>query len=418
MRSSFVQFLLLAGSLNPLPLAAQSVTIPAGVPLRVQVDHRYRVHAGTRIQGHLIAPVDHIDHTVLPANTIVSGVILGMKRDPHQSRVRAFLDGQFKAPAIPSVRFDSIRIPGGAAVPIQTVATERDATVVTMSAGKKSGLRAQAHAIVAERKRQALETLHHPNLGDRLERWIYGQLPWSPPTIWSGTEYDAELSASVTLPDLQTEPLPDAIVQATPIGLIEARLLTPLSSATDRRGAPVTAVLTAPLLTPDGKQVIFPEGARLTGLVTLARPARWFARNGTMRFTFRSIAREGAPPTIVHGQLAAAESAPGAHVKLSDEGEAKSSSGPGKYLAPLALGAMATSAFDADATSNPIHSGVDSNGFGFAARVAVMTSANAALLHTFAVYAVSKSVYFRWIARGHEVEFPKNTRVQILLNAR
>ncbi|MDE2466055.1 MAG: hypothetical protein KGO02_20410, partial [Alphaproteobacteria bacterium] len=85
---------------------------------------------------------------------------------------------------------------------------------------------------------------------------------------------------------------------------------------------------------------------------------------------------------------------------------------------PLALSVLATSAFDGDATSNPVHSGVDSNGFGFAARVAVMSSANAVLLHTFAVYAASKSIYFRWIARGHQIDFPKDTRVQILLNAR
>jgi hypothetical protein len=202
-----------------------------------------------------------------------------------------------------------------------------------------------------------------------------------------------------------------------PTGIIEARLLTPLSSATDRHGADVTAVLTRPLLTPDGKQVLFPEGAKMTGLITLARPARWFARNGQLRFTFRSIERGGAR-TVIHGQLAAAETRPGANVKLSEEGAARSSSGPGKYLAPMALGVMATSAFDGDATSNPLHSGVDSNGFGFAARVLVMASANATLLHTFAVFAVSKSIYYRWIARGHQIEFPKDTRIQILLNPR
>jgi hypothetical protein len=122
--------------------------------------------------------------------------------------------------------------------------------------------------------------------------------------------------------------------------------------------------------------------------------------------------------SAIHGQLAAAETSSGANVKINDEGTARSSSGPGKYLVRMALGVMATSAFDGDATSNPVHSGVDSNGFGFAARVLVMSSANAVLLHTFAVYAVSKSIYFRWVARGHQIDFPKDTRVQILLNAR
>lgn len=406
--------LVLAAGLAPLSLAAQTATIPAGVPLRVQIDHRYRVHAGARIEGHLIAPVYLIDHAVLPLNTCVSGTILGMQRDPKQSRVRALLDGQFTPPAVPVVRFDLLRLPGGGTLPIQTAVTERDTTVVTMSAGTKPGLR----AIVEARKREAIGTLHHPNLGDRLEKWIYAQLPWSPPTIWTGSEYDAELTVPVTVPGPQSAPLPEATLHGTPTGVIEARLLTPLNSATDRHGAAVTAVLTHQLLTPDGMQVLFPEGAKMTGFITLARPARWFARNGRLRFIFGSIERQDAVPAVIHGQLAAVETSPGAHIKLNEEGTAKSSSGPGKYLAPIALGVLATSAFDGDATSNPIHSGVDSNGIGFAARILVMSSANVILLHTFAVYAVSKSIYFRWIARGHEIDFPKNTRLLILLNAR
>lgn len=408
----------IAACLAPLSLAAQSVTIPSGVPLRVQVDHRYRVRAGTVIEGHLIEPVDRIDHVVLPVNTRVTGTILGMRRDPQHSRFRALLDGQFRPPSMAAVRFDSLRLPGGATLPIQTAVTQRDATVVTMSAHEKSGLRAQARDIVKARKREALAVLHHPDLGDRIEKWVYAQLPWSPPTIWTGTEYDAELTSPVTIPGPQPAPLPEAAQHGTPTGVIEARLLTPLNSATARHGAPVTAILTRPLLTPDGKQLLFPEGARITGLVTVVRRARWFGRNGKMRFTFRRIEREDAAPSVIHGQLAATEASPGSHVKLSEEGTAEPSAGPGKYLAPMALGIMAASAFDSDATSNPIHSGVDSNGFGFAARVLVMGSANAVLLHTFAVYAVSKSICFRWIARGHEIDFPKDTRVQILLNPR
>jgi hypothetical protein len=401
-----------------LPLAAQT-TIPAGVPLRVQVDHRYRVRAGRHMEGHLIAPIYSVDHKVIPANTRVTGTILGMRPEPQASRTRALLDGQFTPPAVPAVEFNSLILPGGATIPIQTAATERDATVVTMRAGKnKPGLRQQAREIVAERKREAIDTLHHPNLGDRALQWIYAQLPWSPPTIWSGTQYDADLTEPITIPGPVPAPLPQAQIHGIPTGLVEARLTTPLDSATDRHGEPVTAVLTRPLLTPDGKQVLFPQGAEMQGLVTLAQPARWFARNGRLRFTFRNLSVPGAAPTQVHGQLAAAETSTKEKVKITDEGTADSSSGPGKYLAPMALGVMAASAFDGDATSNPAHSGVDSNGFGFAARVLVMTSANATLLHSFAVFALAKSVYYRWIARGHEVRFPRNTRIEILLNER
>lgn len=409
---------ILLSSFAALPISAQSVTIPVGVPLRIQIDHRYRVHSGTHIEGHLIAPIDHIDHVVIPANTRVSGMILGMHRVSEPSRTRALLDGQFTPPAVAAVRFDSLVLPNGVTLPIQTAVTERDAEFVTMSASGKSGLRAEARAVIRAQKHAALETLHHPHLGDRVQKWVYAQLPWSPATIWSGTQYDAELTAPLTVPGPQPAPLPQAAIQGSPTGLLDARLLTPLSSATNHRGTSVTAVVTRPLLTADGKQVVYPEGTAMTGIVTVSRRARWFARNGQLRFTFQSIAREGAAPAVIHGQLAGAEASPDAHMKVSVEGTAKSSPGPGKYVAPLALGVMATSAFDGDATSNPVHSGVDSNGFGFAARILVMSSANATLLHSFAVFAVSKSIYYRWIARGHEVVFPKDTRVEVLLNAR
>lgn len=220
-----VEAIFLAVGLVPVPVVAQCVVISAGIPFRVQIDHRYRVHTGTRVEGHLIAPVYHIDRVVLPVNTRTSGTILGMRHTSEVSRTRPLLDGQFTPPAVPAIRFDSLRLPSGATVPFQTAVTERDAEIVTMSAGKMPGLRAEARAAIEERKRQAIETLHHPNLGDRIERWIYAQLPWSPPTIWTGTEYDAELTKSVEIPSPQSAPLPEATVHGMPTGLVFARLL-------------------------------------------------------------------------------------------------------------------------------------------------------------------------------------------------
>ena len=70
-------------------------------------------------------------------------------------------------------------------------------------------------------------------------------------------------------------------------GVIEARLTQDLSSATTKQGETVDAVLTKPLLDDTKKQVILPEGTHLEGVILQAKPARWFARNGKLRFTFR-----------------------------------------------------------------------------------------------------------------------------------
>src|SRR5882672_3407901 len=139
-----------------------------------------------------------------------------------------------------------------------------------------------------------------------------------------------------------------------PTGTLEARLTLALDSASAKDGAPVNAVLTKPLLDPARQEVILAEGAQLTGSVLQAKPARWFARNGKLRFTFHQIeqqpgmAAQAAPsqpsneiepqsqPTIqasprqqsapqlvsrpIHGQMTAAEAAPGQDVSVDAEG--------------------------------------------------------------------------------------------------
>lgn len=413
--AAFALILLVAMS---TPVSAQTSTIAAGVPLRIQVDHRYRVRPGTRIEGHLIAPIYSVDHTVLPVNTRVSGVIAGTHPAPRKDRMRSMVDGNFLPAAIPEIRFDSLHLPDGTMAKIETLVVQRDATVVKMSVSEKhSSLTEMARQEIENRKREALDTFHHPDVGDRIEKWAYAQLPWSPAMIWTGTQYDAELTAPAELPGTAPTTLPQAELHGTPTGVVEARLTVDLDSAKDKHGASVTAVLTRPLLTPDGKQVLFPEGAKMEGLVTLVRPARWFARNGRLRFTFRNIEAPGGTASTVHGQLAGAEASGTTKLKITEEGTATTSSGPGKYLAPMALGVLTAASYGDDA-ANPGNSAVISNGFGFAARVTAMVSANAAVGRGFAYFALSKSIYSRWIARGREVRFPKDTQIEILLNER
>lgn len=415
-----MKLLLLAALLPGVAAPAQVAQIPAGVPLRIQVDHRYRVRTGEQIEGRLIAPIYLLDHQVLPVNTRISGVIRGKIRLPMVSKTQALLDGDFAPPVAPDVVFDAIELPGQKPVSMTTLVVQRDATLVRMRApGKRPSLIARTKTQIAERKHEAIESVHHPNLGDRLQRWVYDQLPWHPMMIWTGTEYDARLTAPVDIRETHPfSPLPLADLHgATPTGVIEARLTTELTSATARKGQPVTAVLTKPLLTPDGKDLVIPEGSQMDGVVTQAQPARWFGRNGKLRFTFRRVEMSRNYAPAIHGNLSAAETASRDHVKITDEGTAQATSGPKKYLAPLALGMMAADTYGSDA-SHQVNGGVLSNGFGFAARVAAMAAANAAVARGFAFYALSKSVYYRWIGRGHDIDFPQDTRLQITLNRR
>lgn len=401
--------------------AAQSDTIPAQTPLRIQVDHRYRAKKGERIEGRLMAPVYLFDHEVIPANARVEGVVLGTQPPEEKGqRTRALLNGDFSPQSVPLITFRALRLPDGQVLRMHTAVDERDATVVRMrSGGKRPSLIARAKDQLEERRHGAMETLHHPDLGDRLEKWVYGQLPWHPRMIWTGTEYDAQLTEPLVVPEAHPDPpLPVEQMRGGILtGVIDARLTTGLDSASARKGAPVRAIVTKPLLSRDGREVILPEGARMDGFVTLVQPARWFARNGKLRFTFRSVKFAGMAPAEVHGDLAAAEAAHGENTQIDQEGSAQATSGPGKYLAPMALGMMSAASYGDDA-ANPGNSGVISNGFGLVARVVAMSAANAAVVQGFAYFALGKSVWYRWIARGHEVTFPRDTRIEIALNRR
>lgn len=401
-------------------LSAHAATIPTGVPLRVEVDHRYSFKTGTRIEGHLIAPVYLVDHQVLPVNTKVSGEITGRHPVDRSTRTWALLNADFTPLAIASVTFTSLTLPDGTRLPIKTDAVQRDAGVVRMGrGGKPPSLAHQAITLGKQRTREALDQITKPGKGDRLLRFVYGQLPYHPQNIWPGTDYDADLTQPLEIPEKHAPaPMPVATFGANaPTGTIEARLTGGLDSATATRGEAADAVLTAPLLTKDKKWVVLPEGTQLTGTVLQVQPARWFARNGKLRFTFHQIKLPaGSEMHTIHGQIAAAEAASGQDISISQEGSAKAGS-KNKVLAPLALGVIAAGAMVGDG-DNPGANGVASGGAGIVARILGLAVPNRNVARGFAFYALGKSLYRRWIAKGHEVSFPKDTRLEIQLNER
>ncbi len=405
---------------------AQVATVPAGVPLRVQIDHRYPMKTGTHLEGHLIAPVYLVDNQVLPVNTLVSGTIAATHSVSKGTRTDALLNGDFTPLATPEVQFDHLTLPNGDVAEIATYAIQRDASVVRMrSPGKRLSIKDQVTEQIKQRKQDTLDTVTKPGKADRARRFLYAQLPYHPQVIWSGTQYDAQLTRPLPIPQQNAPtPLPlQPLGDGPPTGVIEARLTQDLGSATVKQGSSVNAVLTKPLLDPTQKEVILPEGTLLTGSVLQAKPARWFARNGKLRFAFRSIelpegSEQQAMEHTVHGLMTAAEAAPGQDVSVDSEGGAKAGSGKNKYLAPLALGVLAASSMDGDEASDIFKSGVVSNGFGLVARVVTMAASNRGLAQSFAYFALSKSIYKRWIAKGHEVTFPKDTRLEVELAER
>lgn len=407
--------------------SAQVVSIPAGVPFRVEIDHRYPMKVGERIEGHLIAPVYLVDHEVLPASTPVSGFIVSTHPVDRGVRNDALLNGDFTPLVVPEIRFDRLTLPDAKGVAtIDTHVVRRDASVVRMqSTGKRTSIKEQVREQIRQRKQDALDTIKKPGKGDLIRRFVYGQLPYHPQEIWAGTQYDAELIQPLAIPQGETpSPLPmQALGEHTPTGTVEARLAQDLNSATTKQGSVVYAILTKPLLNSTKKEVVLPEGTHLNGLVMQAKPARWFARNGKLRFSFRSIdlpagVQQSTTDHTVHGLMSAAEATPGENISVDSEGGAKAGGEKNKYFAPLALGVLAAASMGGDEASDPFKNGVVSGGFGLLARVVTAAASSRGAAEGFAYYALTKSLYKRWVAKGHEVSFPKNTRLEVELAGR
>lgn len=64
----------------------------------------------------------------------------------------------------------------------------------------------------------------------------------------------------------------------------------------------------------------------------------------------------------------------------------------------------------------PIAAVAESNAWD--ARVIALATSNQNVATGFGSYALAKSIYFRFLMRGHEVTFPKDTLVQVQLATR
>lgn len=80
--------------------------------------------------------------------------------------------------------------------------------------------------------------------------------------------FDGTVNASVMLSDTSPAPIPLACYNGVlPTSVLHARLTSPLSSADAVKGASVDAVVTQPLFSANGTELLVEEGTRLQGTV-------------------------------------------------------------------------------------------------------------------------------------------------------
>jgi len=391
------------------------------------LDKEVRVEKiGQPVHGRVAEAVYAFDKLVVPVGAEVTGEVTQLEGVSGGKRTLDALNAEFTPARKVQIEFKELILADGRHIPIQSSVTPGSGQVIQFAtageADKKNGLKNTASEKTKqareEAKRQwdeAMKQVHEPGKIHKLERYAVGQLPAHPQYIDAGTVYFAELLQPL---DFGSEPMTPEIAssinsQPPPGSFVRARLTTPLSSATAKKGDEVEAVLSQPLF--DGKKLILPQGCRLKGAVVQVQPARSLSRNGRLRMVFHELVLPDGVEQKVNASLEGLQASKGDDVKLDSEGGAEANSPKTRYLTTgisVALAALSQGDDPGDRAA------------GGAGGFKLVGMAIGAFVHSqplgmaMGAYGASMSVYTHFVARGRDVLFPKNTSMQIGIGVR
>jgi hypothetical protein len=241
---------------------------------------------------------------------------------------------------------------------------------------------------------------------------LYSELPYHPEQLTSGTQYSMELDQAVNVPvSDEAVPAQDRKGVDTTVQLV-ALLMEDINSKQAIPGTKVHAIVSEPLFDAN-HQLRVPQGSVLTGEITQAQPAGTWGKGGTLRFSFRELKYPAGFSQRVHGAPTSVDADQESNLQLDAEGGVKPS--PKGLAAPLVMGLLAASALHEDEAS-VMHTGGASNGFALIGRVAALATKSPYVGAAFGFYGMGRALYPRFIAHGKDVEFPKNTRIEVVLS--
>jgi len=420
---------------------AVAMSVPAGTPVKVALDSEVRIRqVGQPIHGKTMEPVFAFDKLLIPVGTPVNGRVSAIDAVPKKTRTLEAMDGNFSPVRAVHVQFDELVMADGRRVPLQTVAspapdgvlrfvpanekTEKKNKVQDAASKKVSATRQEIRRQWAELQKQ----IHQPGKMHKLKRLAVAQLPVHPQYIDVGTSFNADLLQPL---DFGTESVkPEALTNIgapPPSGsVVHARLITPLSSSTSRKGDAVEALITEPLVASD--HLILPEGSVIRGSVMQVQPARRLARNGQLRILFHEVAPPNGIEQKVETSLEGVAVAKGEHLKLDAEGGAQVTTPRTRYLTTgiQVMLAAASAAPDSDRHLHGGGGGGDTgpsaangaSGFRFVGMIVGAFARSRVVATGFGAYGAASSIYYHFLARGRDVVYPKDMAMVIGLGTR
>jgi len=407
--------------------------------LQVALDEEIRVKkVGQPVHARIVEPVYAFDHIVVPVGSEVIGEITKIESLSEGKRTLGVLNADFTPLRKVEVGFHELVLPDGRHFPLHTTVAPGSGQVIELVTSanekeKKNRVKDMASEKTKEAKQRAheqwdnaMKELKTPGKVRRLERYGEAQLPVHRQYIPAGTVYFAELVDPLDFGSVvMTVPMASSIGSELPEGsVVHARLVTPLSSATSRKGQDIEAVLSQPLM--DGDRLILPQGSRLKGTVKQAQPARRMKKNGQLRIAFSELVPPDGIEQKIVSTLEGVQAGKDANVKLDSEGGAEATTSKSRYLGTaVSLGlAMLSAREGGDRDGNKVHGdsgNAAAGGLGGFKLVGMIMGAavrSRAFGTTMGAYGAAVSVYTNFMARGHEVVFPKNTAMQIGVGTR
>ena len=270
--------------------------------------------------------------------------------------------------------------------------------------------------------------MHEPGKMHRVERYGVAQLPYHPQYMDAGESFDADLKQPL---DFGTEPLRPETLAAfgtpPPAGsVVHALLVTPLNSASAKKGDPVDAVISQPLVVSD--HLFLPQGSHIKGSVLQSRPARRLGRNGQLRIVFHQVVPPNGFQQNVDASLEGVAVAKGEHLSLDSEGGAQVTTPRTRYLTTGIAVVLATSSVGDHDRDAGVH-GVDggdfgkgaangASGFRFLGTIVGALSHSRAVTSGFGFYGAAMSVYSHFLTKGRDVNYPKDMSMVIGLGSR
>jgi hypothetical protein len=372
---------------------------------------------GELLEGRLLYPVYVDNRIAVPAGATLRGTVIQLDSD-RSRRIHARLRGDFTPFHIPVVHFNELVLPDGAVETIVSDSAKDGAPILRLSpapGAKKGSIVSRQIAAEKQRLKDAAAQITAPGRGDRLVQFIYTQLPYHPERIETGTAWTIDLEQPLNL--VVTDPRTEARDKADPPGpaavtewRLRAYLQETISSANRKSGDTFEAVVSEPVFNAE-HAVVVPQGSVLVGEITQTKAARSFGRQGKLRFRFRQLKLPTGFTQPVEGTLAGVDANKSANLQIDPEGGIAPKP-QNRVLLPLVLTFLAGRGLDDD-DSRIANGAVASNGFGIVGRIVgiVATSRNVAAGIGF--YGAALSFYDLWLARGHNVVFTKNTRIEV-----